>query len=269
MNKTRPVRPKQGDTVKASHMVNHAQAIEELQNKILVSEKIQNRQFRYKHPFKMFSSVDSATSERRLYIQNGSMTTYGINSDGTPSVVNLPVQFGDGASDLSNTDFPQNFVEGYFVLSSNKTYGVWVVANDYTGAHSPESDLTDYSSIRTYSPVFTGLPYVYITDISDQIALGDESNVVLDLGVNLTFYIGQVITDSNNSPTIKKFRKSDIFAQMTTLPYNFIIVSADADNSIIAGSDGKAFYDAPPASSADANNSISVGSDGGPFYDAP
>lgn len=221
----------------------------------------------YQHPFKMFTR--KAESEMRLYLQSGIMTTYAINGDGTPAVVNLPVQFADGASNLSNENFPQNATEGYFVLASEKTYGVWVIVNDYQGSASPEEDLTDYTTIRTYAPEFANLPYVYVTDIADQIGLGDESNVVLDLGVSLTFYIGQVTTDVNTIPTIKQFRRSDIFAQMTALPENILIVSTDANNSISEGSDGLAFYDSPPFASADANNSISVGSDGGPFYDAP
>jgi hypothetical protein len=221
----------------------------------------------YPHPFKMFAK--KIGSESRLYIKSGAMTSYVINGDGTPGVVNLPIQFADGVSDLSNTDFPQYSVEGYFVLAASKTYGVWIVGNDYKGSPAPETDITDYTTIRTYAPVFTDLPYVYITDISDQIAIGDEPNVVLGIGTQLTFYIGQVITDADTKPTIKQWRKSDIFAQMTVLPYNFVIVSEDTNNSITAGTDGKAFYNAPPFASADANNSISTGSDGGPFYDAP
>lgn len=236
---------------------------------IPIGEK-NRKQKDFLHPFKMFSSVDSATSERRLYIQAGRCTTYAISASGIPNVVELPVQFQDEASDLSNDEFGLNSVEGYSVLTASKTYGVWVVASQFEGTNTPPSSITNYSQLVTYAPIITGAPWVYVTDVSGERNYDEGPAVITALtasGISLVFYIGQITTDSNAVPTFKQWRKTDIFAQITAFPDDFAIASADAGNSITTGTDGLPFV--PPIVSGDANNSISSGTDNGAYYDAP
>lgn len=263
MNKTRPVRPKQGDTVKASHMVNHAQAIEELQNQVDVSQKIQNRQFKYKHPFKIY--VEKAGSEIRLSVNYGRQYRNWIKSTNAAlSSVDSDTQDLDISFDTSQNlrNHPDGLTAGYSVLSVSTTYGIWA-----RGAYSKIYSSTDFFGTgdgngRGYMKTDTWA--LTFLDVSP-----DNLNTTPDAydGTGTAdLFIGSVAVDSNGVWTIKQYWRSDIICPCFVMPY--IDVSSTSGNSFsLAASDGLPFV--PPIVSSDANNSISEGADGGAFYDAP
>jgi hypothetical protein len=203
-------------------------------------------------PFKIVVGVES--DELRLYVNKGRITTFGFtsgSSNNKPCAIDIAVDFEPVTSDLLNDDFGFSGIVGYSVLSPSTTYGVWVVVAQMFGSYLPVSDFKNFEQIHEWSADNAGSirGEIYVTSAAGETEFGDGRAVTTAFNATYdapcAFYLGKVEVDANGSATIKQWRTSDIFSQMTALPDEFIIVSGDADNSITPGSDGGAYYDAP------------------------
>jgi hypothetical protein len=196
---------------------------------------------------------DPPEEQTRLYVNKGRITTFSFSSDTIekPCAVDVAVDFEPGVSDLLNDDFGFFGIDGYSVLNPSTTYGVWVVVGQFFGTDTPPSDFANFTSIRHWSADASGSirGEIYVSSTTGQTEYGDGRAVttafISTYDAPLAFYLGKVEVDANGGTVIRQWRASDIFSQMTALPDEFVIVSADADNSITAGSDGGAYYDAP------------------------
>jgi len=152
---------------------------------------------------------------------------------------------------------------GYFVASASTNYGVWLKLEraDFTSTFDPEAEGEIYTGVKYFihanAEIFISSTFVERTNTPTY--SGDFSYI----------YIGKVSYDSNGNSTIQQHRRSDIVAAVTPYPTGISVVSTDADNDLTTGTDGRAFYEAPPIVSTDAGNDISTGTDGGAYYNAP
>jgi hypothetical protein len=210
------------------------------------------------HPFQIVTKKERTTADPpvdqiRLFVNKGRITTFSFSSDAVqkPCAIDIAVDFTPATSDLMNDDFGFSSVVGYEVLAVSKTYGVWVVVGQMQGTFTPTSDFQNFTQIREWSADGAGSirGQIYVSDTTGETEFGDGRAVttafVGTLDAPCAFYLGKVEVDANGKVTIKQWRSSDIFSQMTALPDEFVIVSTDADNSITQGSDGGAYYDEP------------------------
>ena len=216
------------------------------------------------HPWKIttVTAIVGASEEFRIYVNYGALTheTWGTDE---PSFIEGAATFNATTPTyLLNDPFNTGTV-GYFVASVSTDYGVWLKLErvDATSLFDPESLGEIYTGMKYFihsnAEIFISSTFVNSSDTPTY--SGDFSYI----------YIGKVSYDADGNATIQQRRRSDIVTAVTAYPTGITVVSTDADNSITTGTDGRAFYEAPPIVSADANNSISAGSDGGAFYDDP
>jgi len=221
----------------------------------------------YNHPWKIITAtatVDDAP-EYRIYVYHGAVTYQAWNDNEEPIYKDGLVYFAQTPSISYLVSDPFNATPvGYFVASVSTTYGVWlkVARNAIDGVDAPTGSTEPYAGIG-FSSFITG------SEILVDSTYNTPSNTPAYDDDFAHIFLGQVAYDGDGVATVKQFRRSDVVTSLTPWPTNFTIVSADAGNSLTEGSDGGAFYDAPPIVSADANNDITTGSDGGAYYDDP
>jgi hypothetical protein len=177
----------------------------------------------YLHPFKIvMDGLD-------LYVYQGRITTYALNGSFLPYPTEIPVEYSPGHTDLLGDTYPAtNGSPGFTTLSAGGTYGVWVVCDQYEYTTSPPSFVDDYYAVVAYAPQIPASAQVYVSSNVNEIEYTNSSDVVTAFAGTLSnpaaFFIGKVEVDGDGGVTVKQWRKSDIFAQMTVFPDEFIYI---------------------------------------------
>jgi hypothetical protein len=153
------------------------------------------------------------------------------------------LSYDSSAGAFRGDDFDTNTL-GEMSLSASTVYGVWVTSG-ITASPGYGSRQTDYDKLDDYraggATVKISSTYTAYTDAATYAATL-VGGLTVGTGV---FYIGQIETFTDGSYTVKQWRKSDITVGNIAIPDDLHFVSTDANNSISAGSDGGAYYDAP------------------------
>jgi len=142
------------------------------------------------------------------------------------------VLIGGGSLGTESTD-------GYLSVSVSTTYGVFIVAETAAQSRTPFANGTGYpGTMGIYDPI------VVISSSNNTAA---SLNAMTSSGTYAGYcgwFLGQVVVDGSGNVAITQHRRSDITVVEPVWIYQ-TIASADASNSITAGSDGGAYYDEP------------------------
>ena len=198
------------------------------------------------HPWKLIPINDAGTA--KLYVARGMVTVHDYYLDASDvlqpfSHERESLVLLDGTGPLVGPDHAIGGTAGYIELADSDTYGVWLVC--YPVSSTATGKPLGYSTDGTVGWIkFEVQEIIASADYPTQ----DDADTMTAAGgayeERLVFGLGQVVVDANGNSTVTQWRRSDI----TTTPALYfvpLIVSADVDNSISAGSDGGAFYDAP------------------------
>lgn len=228
-----------GDPISAKWANSIRTALQRLRDRVPVIKAGGNST--YRHPWEIITTI--IEDELRIYVSFGIITYQIWNEDESQFVFNDgQVYFSQTPSltYLLNDPFIAGDV-GYFVASVSTDYGVWikVARNAEFSVNIPPGNSEPYSGIAVQG-------YIHSSEIlvSTEFVEFHETPTYDD---DYAFiYIGKVSYDEDGIATVTQYRRSDIVTGIATYPVGFTIASADAGNSITEGSDGGAFYEAPP-----------------------
>lgn len=192
----------------------------------------------YIHPFKIFGYYESGQHRIRLQIGRVTIQRWVPNSTSAPkfSAEDLQVYYDANAGDLLGDDFPPTGSLGYIDLSAGTTYGVWMqLATSYAIRVDP-TGTGQYPTIKEFYG--SGASIV----VSSTYTLFSQAAAYGLAASKAFYYLGKVVVNTDETMTIKQWRKSDICAGNDSLPTSIVVISADSPNSIVAGSDGGALY---------------------------
>ena len=214
-------------------------------------------------PFEIIPFYDSGTPKIQVFYGHIEATTLTADSAGydlwASTYVNTTINMGDLVGD---PDGPSG-TEGSLTLSASTDYGVWIkvlVRKDSWGNYdAPGSD--------TIAATLVQMAQNHAAEIvtsSTHTNKSDQNSITASTSGYAYFYVGKVEVDADSVMTILQSRKSDL--ELPASLYPFAIISTDADQSLVPGTDGGIYV---RTVSGDANNDISAGSDGGAFYEEP
>jgi len=198
----------------------------------------------YVHPYKIFVNYDGSAYSMQMQIGRFTVMKL-INVSGNFALISADqsLAYDSSAGAFRGDDFDTNTL-GYMALSKSTTYGVWVTSG-VTESLGYGSRQTDYDKLDDYraggATVRISSTYTVYTDAATYAATFVTG---LSRG-QAVFYIGQIQTGSSGESTVKQWRKSDITVGNIAIPDDLHFVSTDVNNSITAGADKGAYYDAP------------------------
>jgi len=198
----------------------------------------------YVHPYKIFVNYDGSAYSMQMQIGRFTVMKL-INVSGNFALISADqsLAYDSSAGAFRGDDFDTNTL-GYMALSKSTTYGVWVTSG-VTESLGYGSRQTDYDKLDDYraggATVRISSTYTVYTDAATYAATFVTG---LSRG-QAVFYIGQIQTGSSGESTVKQWRKSDITVGNIAIPDDMHFVSTDVNNSITAGADKGAYYDAP------------------------
>jgi hypothetical protein len=198
----------------------------------------------YVHPYKIFVNYDGSAYSMQMQI--GRFTTMKlIQVSGNFALISADQElaYDSSAGAFRGDDFDTNTL-GEMALSASTTYGVWVTSG-VTESLGYGSRQTDYDKLDDYraggATVRISSTYTLYSDAATYAATFVTG---LSRG-QAVFYIGQIETGSAGQSTVKQWRKSDITFGNIAIPDDLHFVSTDVPNSITAGADKGAYYNAP------------------------
>jgi len=198
----------------------------------------------YVHPYKIFVNYDGSAYSMQMQIGRFTVMKL-INVSGNFALISADqyLSYDSSAGAFRGDDFDTSTL-GKMALSASTTYGVWVTSG-VAKAPGYGSTQEDYDKVDDYR---AGGATVRIS--STHTAYTDAATYASTLIGGLVvgeaiFYIGQIQTGSAGESTVKQWRKSDITVGNVVIPDDLHFVSTDVDNSITAGSDKGAYYNAP------------------------
>jgi hypothetical protein len=235
---TKPDRVTEGGRVRTRHQNNNARAIEELQKaQGALPPSRRTTSTSIKHPFKI--RVVRESSENRMFVEYGNVfiTTWYPDSGSQyiPIKQLRPPLFSDG-------DWLENMpldgigtgIDGYEVLSTSTTYGVWM---KFPGI--PTDDAAEVSMDLSGVQIVNALAY-HCDDpeifVSSTYTDYDDLDSLIDSTAGAAYYyIGRVAIDANDDATILQITKEDIHLPAAFLPAK--IASLDVENLLTIGTD--------------------------------
>ena len=192
----------------------------------------------YTHSFKMLTGSGGG-----IAVSFGTLNLASIAADASA----VPFMAFQEANILVNSNAlsgdPAGGTVGELAVSPSTTYGVWLrltrisadAAVDTTGI-SGSPDFVNW--------ILYGFgPTVDVIADSTYIAKGNAAGIVAANTGYSFIYIGKAETDGSSNLTFTQHLRSDLVIPAVTLPFE--IISADADNVILNGTDDGLFYDPP------------------------
>jgi hypothetical protein len=238
-----PAVKKRGDAITAEWANQLRDAVVRLKNRGTI-DRVFTSGKGYVHPYKIFVNYDG--SDYSMQMQIGRFTVMKLISvSGNFALISADQElaYDSSAGAFRGDDFDTNTL-GYMALSKSTTYGVWVTSG-IAKAPGYGSTQDDYDKVDDYraggATVKISSTYTSYTDAATY-----ASTLMGGLTVGeAIFYIGQIQTGSAGESTVKQWRKSDITVGNVVIPDDLHFVSTDVDNSITAGADKGAYYNAP------------------------
>jgi hypothetical protein len=190
-----------------------------------------------KHPFKI--RVVRESSENRMFVEYGNVfiTTWYPDSGSQyiPIKQLRPPLFSDGDW-LENMplDGVGTGIDGYEVLSTSTTYGVWLRLDGIPTDDSPSVQL-GLSQVQIVNAMAYHCddPEIFVSSTCPDY---DDLGSLMDSTTGKAyFYIGKVIIDGDDNATIVQIVKSDVDMPAAFFPAT--IASLDAENLLTTGTD--------------------------------
>jgi hypothetical protein len=191
-----------------------------------------------------FSIVVSGTDLKVQYgnVKAGFIATDNDTSPGNDIIsfreVGITINTGELIADPLGTGVP-----GALTVSTSTTYGVWLELD----FEDPGTNYRNPWSGRGMQFI-NWLPMQFSTSgrviISSTYTLGSQVTTLTAASVKKGYaYVGKVVVNGSGVATITQHLRSDIILPVFGLPHQ--ILSDDADQSLIEGTDGGIYYDEP------------------------
>lgn len=238
-----PAVKKRGDAITAEWANQLRDAVVRLKNRGTIDRVFPSGKG-YVHPYKIFVNYDGSAYSMQMQIGRFTvMKLIQVSSNFALISADQALAYDSSAGAFRGDDFDTNTL-GEMALSASTTYGVWVTSG-VTESLGYGSRQTDYDKLDDYraggATVRISSTYTLYSDAATYAATFVTG---LSRG-QAVFYIGQIETGSAGESTVKQWRKSDITFGNIAIPDDLHFVSTDVDNSITAGADKGAYYEAP------------------------